>query len=275
MNLRKWTDRYSTDCDLKYQSKATRKNYKSCVTQFLAKFNNYSEPKEIPTQEIKEWLLEAKQINTIRHLISAIKSFYQITVGMPDKIDKIPYPKKDKKLPQILEESEIQAIIDVCTNLKHKTIICLLYACGLRIGEVINLKLENLNFDTIDILLAKGKKDRIVPLPGNLKALIEKYIAEYHPKEYLFNGWKDEPQYTERSINSFLKDLAKKAGITKNVHAHLLRHSYATHSLEQGTSIVYLQEILGHTNPSTTSIYLHTSRKSIGKIQSPLNKIRL
>lgn len=273
MNILKWSERYSTDCALKYQSEATRKNYTSCVTKFLSDFNHYSEPKEIPTQEIKTWMLKAKQINTIRHLICAVKSFYELTVGMPNKIDKIPYPKRDKNVPQILEETEIQAMLDVCTNTKHKTIFCLLYACGLRISEVINLKIEHLNETTIDIILAKGRKDRIVPLPQNMKIQIEKYIAEYNPTEYLFNG-QFGPQYSERSINQFLKDLATKAMITKNIHAHLIRHSYATHSLEQGTSIVYLQEILGHSNPKTTSIYLHTSRKSIGLVGSPLKNMR-
>ena len=190
---------------------------------------------------------------------------------MPLKLDRIPFSKKDKKLPQIIEEDEIQSILNVCDNLKHKTIICLLYACGLRIGELINLKLEHLNTTTIDIVLAKGRKDRIVPYPENLKQLIEKYIAEYNPKIYLFNGWKNEPQYTESSIRQFLNKYASLAGIKKHIHPHLFRHSYATHSLEQGINLYFLQEILGHNKPTTTAIYLHTSRKSIGQIGSPIN----
>lgn len=277
MNSRKWQERYSVDCDLVYQSEATRSNYKSCVTQFLVKFDNYSEPKEIPTHEIKKWLLEFSTPNTIRHLLCAVKSFYKITVGMPEKIDKIPYPKKDKKLPQIIEEDEIQAMFDVCHNIKHQTILSLLYACGLRIGELINLKIEHLNYDTIDIKCAKGRKDRIVPMPIELKALIEIYIKEYNPKIYLFNGQfpQRELRYDERSVNNVLKQLAFKAGINKRVHAHLLRHSYATHSLEQGTNLAFIQEILGHSSPKTTQIYLHTSRKSIGRVHSPIQNIRI
>lgn len=273
MIFRTWYDRYSTDSKLKYPSAKTQENYLCSVGTFLKYFQNTDEPKAIPTDKIKEWLLTFETINTRNHKLCAIKSFYDITVGMPLKLDKIPFSKKDKKLPQVIEETEIQAILNICTNTKHKTIILLLYACGLRIGEVINLKIEHINLDTIDIICAKGRKDRIVPLPESLKAYLEKYILEYSPKIYLFNGWKDEPQYTERSINSFIKQLAAKAGITRNVHAHLFRHSYATHSLEQGTSIVYLQEILGHNNPKTTSIYLHTSRKAIGKVNSPVNNM--
>lgn len=275
MENRKWLERYSIDCNSKYQSEATRKNYKHCVNQFLIAFDRYNEPKEVPTQNIKEWLLSFDTINTRRHLLCAVKSFYQLTVGMPNKIDKIPYPKKDKKLPEVIEESEIQAIISACSNLKHKTIICLLYGCGLRISEVINLKIEHLRDTTIDIKLAKGRKDRIVPYPAYLKELVNKYMTEYNPKEYLFNGWKNEPQYSERSINEFLKQLAQKAGVKRNIHAHLLRHSYATHSLEQGVSLPFIQEILGHSSPKTTSIYLHTSRKSISNINSPLASITL
>ena len=275
MENRKWAERYSTDCNSKYQSEATRKNYKHCINQFLVAFDRYNEPKEVSTQEIKEWLLRFDTINTRRHLLSAIKSFYQLTVGMPNKIDKIPYPKKDKKLPEVIEESEIQAIIRVCTNKKHKAIIALLYGCGLRISEVINLKIEHLKESTIDIKLAKGRKDRIVPYPPYLKKFIEEYMEEYNPKEYLFNGWKNEPQYSERSINQFIKQLAEKAGIKKNIHAHLFRHSYATHNLERGVSLPFIQEILGHSKPTTTAIYLHTSRKSISNIGSPLESMIL
>ena len=274
MNFRTWYDRYSNDCQLKYPSKATQETYLNSVGMFLGHFKDEVDPKSVPVEKIKEWLLSFETINTRNHKLCAIKSFYLITVGMPLKLDKIPFSKKDKKVPQILEEDEIQAILDVCINKKHKSIILLFYACGLRMSEVLNLKINKINNDTIDIICAKGRKDRIVPLPHGVKMYIDDYIKEYRPIDYLFNGWKNEPQYSERSISQFIKDLAVKAGITKNVHAHLFRHSYATHSLEQGTSIVYLQEILGHNNPKTTSIYLHTSRKSISKINSPANNMR-
>lgn len=275
MDSGKWSERYSVDCDLKYQSEATRDNYKSCVTQFLYYFKDQEQPKSISTELIKNWLLTFETINTRNHKLCAVKSFYEITVGMPLKLDKIPFARKDKKLPQIIEEEEIKSILKTCSNLKHKTIICILYGCGLRISEVINLKIENINYNTIDIICAKGRKDRIVPMPKLLKDLIEFYIAEYEPQEFLFNGQfpEKELRYNERSINEFLKKYAKLAGITKNIHAHLFRHSYATHSLEQGTSLPFLQEILGHNNPKTTQIYLHTSRKSIGLVNSPLENV--
>lgn len=277
MDFRKWYDRYSKDCELKYPSNRTHKSYKNSVNLFLSYFKEEIDPKSIHIDKIKNWLLTFETINTRNHKLCAIKSFYQITVGMPLKLDKIPFSKKDKKVPKILEEDEIQAMFDNCHNLKHLTILTVLYACGLRISEVINLKIADINTDTIDIVCAKGRKDRIVPLPENVKALIDMYIKEYSPQVYLFNGQfpKKELRYSERSINEFLKQIAFRAGINKNIHAHLLRHSYATHNLESGISLPFLQEILGHNSPKTTSIYLHTSRKSIARVPSPIQNIRI
>lgn len=277
MNFRIWYDRYSKDCELKYPSDKTHKSYKNSVGMFLSYFKEEIDPKSIHVDKIKEWLLTFETINTRNHKLCAIKSFYQITVGMPLKLDKIPFSKKDKKVPKILEEDEIQAMFDNCHNLKHLTILSILYACGLRISEVINLKIADINTDTIDIICAKGRKDRIVPLPYNVKELINLYIKEYSPKIYLFNGQfpEKELRYSERSINEFLKQIAFKAGIDKNIHAHLFRHSYATHNLENGIPLPFLQEILGHNSPKTTAIYLHTSRKSISRIGSPIQNIRI
>jgi site-specific recombinase XerD len=275
MDCRKWSNKYSTDCDLKYQSSDTRKNYKSCVNNFLNNFNEYREPKEIPTQKIKEYLLKFTTINSIRHNLSAIKSFYQITVGMPTKIDKIPYPHKDRRLPEVIDREDILKIFSACNNLKHKAILYLLYGCGMRVGEVVNLKLENIKTNTLDIKLGKGRKDRIVPLPLTIKTKLTEYINEYNPEEYVFNGQfkEKELKYSDRSIGNFIKHYARLAGINRNIHPHLFRHSYATHNLENGISLPFIQEILGHSNPKTTSIYLHTSRKSISNISSPIDNL--
>jgi integrase/recombinase XerD len=276
MNTSTWHKRYCIDSELKYPSKNTQENYQSVVLSFLNYFKNEESPAHIKTEKIKEWLLTFETINTRNHKLCAVKSFFEITVGMPLKLEKIPFSKRDKKLPKVLEEHEIQAMFDNCINLKHLTILTLLYSCGLRIGEVINLKLSDINESTIDIICAKGRKDRIVPLPEQVKSLIELYVKEYSPSVYLFNGQfpEKELRYSERSINEFLKQIAFRSGINKNVHAHLFRHSYATHSLEQGTPLPFLQEILGHSSPKTTQLYLHTSRKSIARIQSPIQNIK-
>ena len=260
---------------VKNLAETTIENYSSQVKSFLAYFKDIPRPIEVSGEQIMEYLLTKIKPNSQRHAHSAIKLFYTNIVGQPLKFKHIPYAQKEKKLPQPLEASEIQSIINVCTNLKHKAIICLAYACGLRVSEIINLKITDIDSKgmVINIIQAKGKKDRIVPLPQSLLELLRKYFKEYRPKIYLFNGQNDTPQYSERSINLFLKALAVKSGMTKNVHIHLLRHSYATHGLEQGTDIRYIQEILGHSSPKTTQIYTHVSRKAISKISSPINDL--
>lgn len=190
------------------------------------------------------------------------------------KLAHIPWPKKEQKLPQPIEAEDIAKILSVCHNIKHRSIIYLLYGCGLRISEVINLKPEHIDSKSmvINIISGKGKKDRIVMLPEKLLFLRRQYFKAYKPKNFLFNGQFTE-QYSTRSINQFLKTYAQKAGINQNIHAHLLRHSFATHALEQGTDIRYVQKLLGHNNIKTTTIYTHVSRKTIANIPSPLNAI--
>ena len=275
MYCRKWIDRYSIDCRLKYSSLATQKNYISCVTTFLYYFKNEREPKEIPTQLIKEWLLKFG-INTRNHKLCAIKSFYEITVNMPVKIDKIPYAKKSKSLPIVLSVDEIQKMFSVCDNLKHKVILGLLYSCGLRVSELINLKWQHIDRSrmVINIIAAKGDKDRQVGLPENIIPLLEKYYLEYKCKPYVLEGQFKE-QYSSRSVLQVVKQLAEKAGLNKKVWTHLIRHCYGTHQVESGVDINLIQKILGHSNVKTTNIYLHTSHNLISKIQSPINQIRL
>jgi len=279
MDCRKWVDKYSIDCKLKYNSEATRSNYISCVGIFLNHFNKYREPKEIPTVEIKEWLLLAKTINTRKHRLCSVKSFYELTVGMPNKIDKIPYPKSEKKLPIVLSVEEIQKMFSVCSNTKHKVILALLYSCGLRVSELINLKWSNIDRSRmiINIIKAKGNKDRQVMLSSDLLPLLEKYYNEYKPKEYVLNGQFPEKQlqYSERSVGEVVKQLAEKAGINKRVYTHLMRHCSFTHMVEAGCDINLVQKIAGHSNVKTTSIYLHISHNHISKIQSPLSAIKM
>lgn len=278
MDIRKWETKYSTDCRLKYNSENTHKAYENAVSLFLNEFKNFREPKEIPTDKIKEWLLQSQTINTRKHKLCAVKSFYEITVGMPAKISKIPYPKKDRKLPIVLSQSEIQKMFDVCDNLKHKVIISLLYSCGFRVSELLNLQWKNIDRGRmiINILQAKGKKDRQVPLDPSLIDLLEKYYYKYKPSNYVLNGEKPNTQYTSSSVNQVLKQLSQKAGIcNKRVYAHLMRHTSATHMVEAGMDINLIQRLLGHNSVKTTNIYLHISNNLISKLQTPLASIQI
>lgn len=276
MDCRKWIEKYSIDCRLKYNSINTQDNYISQVTGFLFRFENeFREPKEIPTERIKLWILEKYSPNTRNHRLCAVKSFYEMTVGMPCKIDKIPFSKEDKKLPIVLSVDEIQRMFNVCENKKHKVILALLYSCSLRVSELINLKWQHIDRSrmVINIIQAKGKKDRQVGLNDKLIQLLTEYYREYKPVEYVLNG-QFGMQYSERSVGEVVKQLATKAGIyNKRIYTHLMRHTSATHMVEQGIDINLIQRLLGHSNVKTTAIYTHISHNLISKIQSPLERI--
>ena len=276
MENRKWSERYSRDIQIVYNSNATKNNYISQVNCFLNHFKNEIEPKSISNDKIKDWLLEAKTINSRKHRLCAINSFYRITVGMPSKIKKIPYPKSEKKLPIVLSKDEIQMMFDVCDNIKHKTILTLLYACGLRVSELINLKWCHIDRSRmiINVIQGKGNKDRQTMLPQNIIPLLEKYYKEYKPKEYVLNG-QNSLQYSDRSVLQVIKQLAEKANISKRVYTHLLRHCSFTHLCESGTDINLIQKLAGHKNVSTTMIYTHISDNLISKINSPINNISI
>jgi len=276
MDCRKWSDKYSTDCKLKYNSIITQNNYTSCVRNFLNNFSKYREPKEIPTQEIKEYLLTFNTINTRKHNLCAIKSFYKLSVNMPNKIDKIPYPKADKKLPQVLSVEEVQKMFSVCENLKHKVILALLYSCGLRVSELINLKWSNIDRSRmiINILNGKGGKDRQVMLTESLIPLLDKYYREYKTKEFILAG-QFSNQYSSRSVLQVIKQLGKKAGIDKRVWTHQMRHNSFTHMVEKGIDISLIQKLAGHKKQATTLLYTHISHNIVSKIPSPLENILL
>lgn len=277
MNIGKYVQLYSEDLRLKNYSDNTILNYCSQVEIFLKYFKPVAtKPSEISERQIKEWLLQANTINSRKHRISAVKLFYQITGKQPLKFRFIEYPRAEKKLPVVLSVSEIQKMFDVCQNLKHKVILTLLYACGIRVSELINLKWQHIDRQRmiINIIAAKGKKDRQVPLPENIISLLEKYWRQYRSIDYVLNG-QISIQYSSESVLQVIKQLASKAGINKRVYTHLIRHCSFTHMVEAGTDINLIQKIAGHNSPKTTMIYTHISHNLISQIQSPINQIKI
>jgi integrase/recombinase XerD len=278
MEFRKWHDKYSTDCKLKYPSKRTQENYICSVGSFLKYFEKEIQPKSISTDKIKEYLLTFSTINTRNHKLCAIKSFYEITVGMPLKLDKIPFSKKNKQLPIVLSVDEIQMMFNVCENKKHKVILALLYSCSLRVSELINLKWKDVDRSRmiINIIQAKGNKDRQVGLNKQLIKLLEDYYKEYRSVTYILNGQGTSSKYSDRSVGEVIKQLAIKAKIeNKRIYTHLIRHTSATHMVESGVDINLIQKLLGHSSVKTTAIYTHISHNHISKIKSPLSQIQL
>jgi integrase/recombinase XerD len=277
MNIPKYIDLFRKDLLLKAYAKNSIENYVSQVNCFLERFNSeYTEPSKISEASIKRWFLESNSINGRKHKICALKLFYKLTIKQPKKLEYIEYPRSEKKLPIILSQQEIQKMFDVCGNLKHKTILALLYSCGLRVSELINLKWQNIDRQrrVINVVNSKGNKDRQVMLDDDLIDLLIKYFRKYQPKNYVLNGQNCE-KYSAESIRNVVKQMAKSAGVNKRVYAHLIRHCCFTHMAENGTDINLIQRIAGHGDVKTTNIYLHLSTNHISKIQSPIKQIKI
>ena len=266
MDFTRWHNRYCIDSRLKYPSIKTQENYQCSVGTYLKFFIDKPDPQHISNLEIKEWLLTFDSINTRNHKLCAIKSFYQLTVGMPLKLDKIPFSKKEQKLPQPLSEQEVKLLFDNCDNIKHKTILSLLFFCGLRVGEVIGLRPEHIDRSNmvIRVISGKGRKDRQAPMSELVLKLLERYYREYRPKVFMFNGQLKD-QYSERSINEFMKTIGKKAGIKKNLHSHLGRHSCFSQMLSNGIDMAIIQSVAGHNKIETTRIYAKVTSSLINR----------
>lgn len=206
--------------------------------------------------------------------INAIKFYYERVLGETRKVYLIERPREEKTLPIVLNETEISDILKAAENLKHKTILMTCYSAGLRLSELTNLKLKDIDSERMQIRIsqAKGKKDRYSILSPKLLVLLRKYFAKYEPKIWLFEG-QTGGQYSTRSIQIIMHEATFKAGIKKKISVHTLRHSFATHLLESGTDLRYIQSLLGHESSKTTEIYTHITTKGFDQIISPLDKL--
>ncbi len=207
--------------------------------------------------------------------VNAIKLFFQTIRDTKMMVDKIHRPKRAKVLPNVLSKEEIKLILNAHSNIKHKAMLSMIYSCGLRRSELLHLKFSDIDSNRNIVLLknAKGKKDRIAPLSPKILQMLREYYKDYKPAVWLFEGQIKGEQYSEQSLQSVLKQALQKAGIKKPVTLHWLRHSYATHLLESGTDLRYIQELLGHSSSKTTEIYTHVSTKSLQQIKSPFDDL--
>jgi integrase/recombinase XerD len=208
-------------------------------------------------------------------IVNAIKLFFSTVQETKIELDKIHRPKREKLLPNVLSKEEVKLILNAHSNLKHKTMLSLIYACGLRCGELLALKPVHIDSKRNIVILkhAKGKKDRIAPLSPKILDMLRDYYKIYKPVTYLFEGQISGSPYDSRSLQLVLKQALKKVKILKPVTLHWLRHSFATHLLESGTDLRYIQELLGHNSSKTTEIYTHVSTKSIQQIKSPFDDL--
>jgi site-specific recombinase XerD len=206
--------------------------------------------------------------------INAIKFYFERVLGKEKQLFDIIRPRHEKTLPEILSQSEVNAMIKSCKNLKHKVILCVLYSSGLRRSELINLKVTDVDSSRMLLFVrkGKGKKDRMVPLADTLLKLLREYYRKYRPGIYLFEGVNG-GQYSASSLREIVKTAKLKCDIKKKVTPHTFRHSFATHLLENGTDLRYIQALLGHSSPSTTQIYTRVSKVAINQIHNPLDDL--
>lgn len=211
-------------------------------------------------------------ISSHRQCISALKHYFEFTGNALFDMDKLKRPKKSEYLPTVLSKEEMLDLLRVTRNLKHRATLALIYSSGLRVGELLRLELKDIDIDRRQVFIrqSKGRKDRYVMLAESFLPLLFNYLQTYEPRKYFVEGLQGNV-YSSSAIRSFLKESCRRTRIKKRVTPHTLRHSFATHMLENGTDIRYIQELLGHAKPETTMIYTHVAQKDVVKIQSPLD----
>jgi len=275
-------DIYEEQCQMALEqsnySSSTKAAYLHAFMQLLEHFS-YTHPVFIKNEEIRNYLFlqQAKSAAHQNQLITAIKFFFSYVYDKTIDDRFILRPRKGHYLPEYFTKQEIRKVIQHLGYVKHRLLIVLCYSAGLRRSELQKLKPVDLDFDNrlIFIRAAKGKKDRYSTLPSGLKPLYDRYMEKCQPKVYLFEGSEPGKKYSFTSMSNVLKRAAVAAGIRKNVHMHMLRHSFATHLLEDGHDIRYVQAFLGHANLQTTQIYTHIVNEATRKIRSPMDNLGL
>lgn len=259
----------------KRYSQSTIDTYSNFVRQFI-EFQQKA-PEELSLRDVELFVEKniagkSYSISSHRQCISALVHFFRLFRSEEIDPDKLERPEKSKYLPTVLSKEEVIDLLRVTRNLKHRAILALIYSSGLRIGELLKLQLKDIDIDRrqIKVEMAKGRKDRYVVMAESFIPLLLNYVSTYRPERFFVEGLKG-GTYTASAVRSFLKDSCARAGITKRVTPHCLRHSYATHMLENGIDIRYIQALLGHSRPETTMIYTHVAQKDLSKIKSPLD----
>jgi len=265
---------------LKRYSWRTIKSYKNCFRQFIRHYDD-TKPSQITRRQINDYLtslIKERDISVSHQsqIMSAIKMFYTSVVDQADKVKGMFQPKPPQKLPQVFTEEEIAALLRAVDNLKHRCILMLIYSAGLRLGEAINLRLTDLQpeMNRLFVRGGKGKKDRCTLLSAKVWELLKDYIEVDKPLEWVFEG-QSGGQYSERSIQKIFTMAKLRSMVNPTATVHTLRHSFATHLLEKGVDLRYIQELLGHESSKTTEIYTHITHKGWDKIKSPLDDLDL
>lgn len=269
---------FSTYLRNKRYSANTIKSYTDALHVFF-RFTKDKELKSITNSDLIDFntnyiLSKNLSVSYQNQVINAIRLFFEKIEDRQLNLEKLERPKKGKHLPEIFSQDEIHRLFEASENIKHRTLLMLIYSAGLRRGEVLNLKPKDIDSQRMVIHVhgGKGNKDRIVPLSQVILEQLRAYYKSYRPKVYLFEGQQG-GQYSARSIQLVFVQAKDKAGIKKKSSLHTLRHSYATHLLESGVNLRYIQELLGHSSPKTTQIYTHVTSEGIRRVESPLDRM--
>ncbi|MCH7771053.1 MAG: site-specific integrase [Bacteroidetes bacterium] len=278
MKKQEITEKFHKQIKIENYSEQTIKNYSSALKLFLEYIENLK-LEQVTDEEIQNYLYYCKtekkySYSSMKQVIAAISYLYKKVFNkqIPEALNI--ELRKPSTLPSVLSTKEISRILVVTKNLKHKTILLLIYSAGLRLNELLELKIGDVDSEAMKIHIkqGKGKRDRYIMLSENVLNLLREYYKVYKPKHYIIEG-QNGGKYSPKSVQSAFKTALKKAGIKKKATVHTLRHSFATHLLDEGTDIRYIQELLGHKRLETTQIYTHVSSYSIDKIKSPADML--
>lgn len=264
------------EMELKGYSRQTIKSYISHIKRYTSYIG--MSPAEAGEVEIKRYLYhqisdQKRSRSYVNQTYSALKVFYERVVKSPVAMGQIPRIKKAKKLPVVLSTDEVGRLLVALENLKHRTILTVIYSAGLRLGEACQLKVSDIDAARMQIRVRQGKgiKDRYTILAKGTLHLLRQYWQSYRPTDWLFAGQNPIHPIHGRSVQKILKDALEKAEITKTASVHTLRHCFATHLLEAGVDVYYIQKLMGHSSVKTTSIYLHVTTRDLSRIKSPLD----
>lgn len=263
---------------LRRYSGHTIKAYKSHLKLFFEHFKS-RKPESLTDEDVRSYLnylILKKKISTSyqNQAVNAAKFYFEIVLGRPARIYHLERPRREHRLPTVLSLVEVKSIFSVIDNLKHKCMIYLIYSAGLRLSEVVNLRITDVDSQRmlLHIRGAKGKKDRYTILSPMVLEMLREYYKQYFPAEWLFEGIKGD-RYSIRSVQNIFAKAFELSKIKKHATVHTLRHSFATHLLESGVDLRYIQELLGHESSRTTEIYTHVSNRKLSQIESPIEKL--
>ncbi|WP_371818639.1 site-specific tyrosine recombinase/integron integrase [Sedimentibacter sp. zth1] len=271
-------DSFDQLLSIKGYSNSTKKAYKAHIKRF--KEHLKKDLNEVSVNDIKNYMYYLMNIKDnsnsyTTQAYSAIKLYCNYILNKNIEFNNFPRPKTVKPLPKVLSEEDVTKILNSVTNQKHRTILYVVYSSGLRVSEVVSLKVSDIDSNRMTIFVkdSKGNKDRYTILAQETLNELRRYFKLYRPKDWLFPGADKSEHLSVRSVQKIFKKACVKANINKNVGIYSLRHSFATHLLEYGTDIRYIQELLGHSSTKTTQIYTHVTNKDLKKIVSPIDRI--